>query len=163
MELNVDVEAFIPIENTNQIRRFVGKIVQRIAKAAFSSIQKDTDRLNIYTDELRAESKALKVFYGDRLDFIDEERKKKEIILWLMNPQTRGSHIDLVRSFGSLDLDPALAPYYIEALLEESRLPFVEERIDELYTGLEDVGERLSRVDSIDKELYFDRETHDFS
>lgn len=73
-----------------------------------------------------------------------------------MDPETSGPHVVLLRSFGSLDLDPALASEYIEALVEESRLPFVGDEIDELYTELDSVKERLRMVDCIDKELHLD-------
>ena len=83
------------------------------------------------------------MLYGERLDFLDEDLKKKEILLFLMNPNSRGPHIDLLRSFGSLELDPGLAANYIQALLNDASLPFVEEEIDELYTEVTNVRERL--------------------
>ena len=144
--------SFIPVFNTDQIRKFVGKIVNKIARDSFSAIGKKATELNIYTDDLRGDSKAIRVFYGERLDFIDERIKKKEILLFLMNPERTGDHLDLIRSFQTLDFDPDMAPEYIKALINESHLPMVGDEVDELYTEVDNVGERISMVDIIDNE-----------
>jgi hypothetical protein len=145
-------DSFIPVYNTDQIRKFIGKVIKKIARSVFSVIGKKTTELNIYTDELRGDSKAIRVFYGERLDFIDERIKKKELLLFLINPQSTGKHIDLIRSFEVLDFDPEMAPQYIKALVNESHLPMVEGEVDELYTEIENIGERISMVDIIDNE-----------
>ena len=153
LQLNFDYDNQIfPILNTNQIKIFIGKIVNKIIKSIFNVIRTQASRLNIYTDELRGDSKAIKVFYGDRLDFIDETIKKKEILLFLMNPTSTGSHMDLLRSFESLDLDPGMAPEYVKALLNDAHLSFVGDEIDELYSEVENVKERLEMVSIIDNE-----------
>ncbi len=152
-------DAYALFLNTNQIKRFVGKVVKKITQSIFHVISEQSTRLNIYTDELRGESKALKIFYGDKLDFIDETTKKKEIILFLMDPKSSGRHIDLLRSFGSLELDPAMTPDYIKALLNDTQLPFVEGEIDELYTEVKNVRERLEFLEVIDNDyLSYDPE-----
>lgn len=147
------------IENTDKIRKFLGRIVQKISSAVFDIIGGEAHRLNIYTTELRGDSKAIRVFYGERLDFIDERIKKKEILLYLMSSSTTGPHVDFVRSIPALDLDSAMAPYYIQAVLRDSALQFVGDEIDELYTEVQDVKERLGLIDVIDHEhLSFDSE-----
>jgi hypothetical protein len=160
--LNVSIpieDEFSPIPNTDQIRRFVGKVVKKICDEIFRVVSQRAHELNIYTNEIRGDSKALKVFYGERLDFLDEGLKKKEILLFLMNPNSRGPHIDLLRSFGSLELDPGLAANYIQALLNDASLPFVEEEIDELYTEVTNVRERLEFLGIMDNEyLSYDGE-----
>ena len=143
-------DSFRPLYNSDRIRRFVGKIVQKVVASAFEVIGNQATALNIYTDELRGDSKAIRIFYGERLDFIDERIKKKELLLFLMHPEIQGSHIDFVRSFEPLQLDPAMAPEYIRALLNDSHLHEVEGEIDELYTEVDDVGGRIAFVEILD-------------
>ena len=145
-------ELFAPPRNSDQIRKFIGKIVKKIAQEFFSVINREATRLNIYTTELRGDSKALKVFYGDRLDFIDENIMKKEIILFLMSQDVRGRHIDLIRSFPTLDLDPDMAPSYIKALLNEREVAYVAEEIEVLYEDIPSAKERLKFIDLVDEE-----------
>jgi hypothetical protein len=143
-------EAFVPISNTDQIRRFVGKVVKKICDELFQMVCQRAKELNIYTAEIRGDSKALKIFYGERLDFIDETLKKKELLLFLMNPKSNSPHIDLLRSFDALELDPNLAANYIQALLNDANLPYVEEEVDEGYTGVTNIRERLDFLEIVD-------------
>lgn len=141
---------FFPAQNTDRIRKFIGRVVKGIIWKVFSIIGRESTRLNIYTTELRGDSKALKVFYGERLDFIDERVKKKEMILYLMSQDARGAHIDLLRSCEPLDLDPAMTPYYIKALLNDRDMHFVEGEIDVLYEEVENIAERLGFIGIVD-------------
>ncbi len=145
-------DSFTPVYNSDKIRNFFGKVVHKIAKTVFNVIRRQASVLNIYTDELRGDSKAIQVFYDERLDFIDERIKKKELLLFLMHPKSRGGHIDLVRSFKALELDPEMTPSYIKALINDSHLHEVEGEIDELYFEVNDVGKRIEFVEIIDNE-----------
>ncbi len=157
LKLKLDIHnqwAFL--HNTDQIKKFIGKIVKKIAQSIFRIIQKECGRLNIYTDELRGDSKAIKVFYGDRMDFIEDAKRKKEILLFLMNTKKSGNHLDLVRSFENLDMDPALTPLYIKALLNDVHLHLVAGEVDELYTEVKNITERFAFLDVMDNEhIYY--------
>jgi hypothetical protein len=158
IEIPIDDE-FAPIPNTDQIRKFVGRVVKKICGELFRVVGQRARELNIYTTEIRGDSKALKVFYGERLDFIDEEFKKKELLLFLMSPKSAGPHVELLRTFEALDLDPAMAPNYIQALLNDTHLPFVEGEVDELYTEVANVRERLQFLEIMGNEyLFYDGE-----
>jgi hypothetical protein len=133
--------------------------VKKICSELFCVVSQRAHKLNIYTTEIRGDAKALKVFYGERLDFIDESLKKKELLLFLMSPNSNGPHIDLLRSFEALELDPSMAPNYIQALLNDASLPFVEGEVDELYTEVKDVRARLEFLGIMDNEyLSYDGE-----
>ena len=145
-------DEFFPIQNTDQIRRFVGKVVKKICRETFRVVSQRACELNIYTSEIRGDSKALKVFYGERLDFVEEEFKKKELLLFLMSDKSKGPHKDLLIAVGALDLDPAMVPSYIQAILNDAHLLYVEGEVDELYTEVADVRERLNFLRIMDSE-----------
>lgn len=153
----IGTNEFAYIGNTDQIRKFIGKTVKTISSKLFSIISQEAFRLNIYTTELRGDSKALKVFYGERLDFIDERIKRKEILLFLLNSNMHGSHIDFLRSFDALELDESMTPNYIQALFNDRALGLVGDEIDELYTDINNVKERLNFIEIMDK-LYLSNE-----
>lgn len=92
------------------------------------------------------------MFYGDRLDFVEKDLKKKEFILFLMNPGVTSNHIELLRSQAPLDLDPSMAASYVKALLNDADLPYVEEAVDEAYTEISNVKERLQFLEVMDSE-----------
>jgi len=144
-------DKFVQIPNTDQIRRFVGNVVKKICDELFHVVRQRAKELNIYTAEIRGDSKALKIFYGERLDFIDEQLKKKELLLFLMHPKSHGRHIDLLRSFDALKLDPYQTPKYIQALLNDASLPYVEGQVDEAYTEVTNIRERLDFLKIVDE------------
>lgn len=152
LSIEIPDNEFFPVYNSDRIRKFVGKVVKGVSDKLFSVIGKAAHSLSIYTDELRGDSKAIRVFYGHRLDFIEERIKRKELLLFLMHPDTGGDHVDLIRSFERLDLDPECAPSYAKALLYDHALPLVEGEIDELYEEVTDVTERIAFVDILDNE-----------
>lgn len=140
------------LRNTDQIRRFVGRLVKTITGKLFQVVQQRASELNIYTTELRSDSKAVKVFYGERLDFIDETFKKKELLLFLLSSKSDGAHKRLISSVDALELDPAMVPNYIKALLNDLHLPDVGGYVDELYTDVQDVPGRLAFLGIVDDE-----------
>lgn len=143
-------DQFAFIGNTDQIRKFIGRVVQNISSKLFSIIRNEAYRLNIYTTELRGDSKALRVFYGQRLDFIDERIKRKEILLYLISLKTGNPHINVLRSFGALALDEGMTPDYIQALFNDNALYLVGDEIDVLYEDVENVRERLDFINIMD-------------
>lgn len=151
LKLDFDIHnEYALLSNTDQIKTFIGKIVKKIVQPIFKVIQHESSRLNIYTDELRGDSKAIRIFYGERLDFIEETKKKKEILLFLMNSKATSRHMELLRSYECLDLDPAMTTVYIKALLNDVHLPLVGGEIDELYTEVQNVKERFKFLDIMD-------------
>jgi hypothetical protein len=144
LRLQVGDDEWASPRNTDQIRRFVGKVVKRITDKVFKVVRQRATALNIYTTEIRGDSKAIKIFYGKRLDFIDETIKKKELLLFLMSQKADGAHVQLLKSLDALELEPAMVPAYIKALLNDLRLPYVGGVIDELYTEVTNASERLA-------------------
>ena len=133
------------IYNTPQIKKFVGKVVGKISKNLFEVISERARSLHIYTYELRSDSKAVKVFYAldDRLDFLEEEITKKELLLFLMSENSSGDHTGLIKSIGALNLDPAEVPNHIKALLNDDHLHYVEGEVECAYEDVDNVKERL--------------------
>ena len=146
--LDIDISdngPFSYIHNTPQIKKFVGKVVGKISKKLFEVISGRARSLNIYTYEVRSDAKAVKVFYAldDRLDFLDEEITKKELLLFLMSENSSGGHTCLIKSIGALDLDPAEVPNHIKALLNDDHLHYVEGEVECAYQEVDNVKERL--------------------
>ncbi|MGH9347911.1 MAG: hypothetical protein ACRD26_11675 [Vicinamibacterales bacterium] len=144
LRLQVGDDEWTSLRNTDQIRRFVGKVVKRITDNLFKVVDQRATALNIYTTEIRGDSKAIKTFYGKRLDFIDETIKKRELLLFLMSQKADGAHVQLLKSLDALELDSAMVPAYIKALLNDLHLPYVGGIVDELYTKVTNASERLA-------------------
>lgn len=142
-------DEFARIPNTDQIRKFIGKIVKRICDEIFKVVSEKAHELNIYTTEIREDSKALKVFYGKKLDFLDERLIKKELLLFLMNSKSHSQYMDWLRSYNSLELDPEYASYYVQSLINDSILSEAENEVEELYTEGINIRDRISSLEII--------------
>jgi len=143
------------IRNTDQIRKFIGKIVKKIVSELYGIIRKQAADLGLYTYELRSDSKSIKVFLGERLDFLDEDRVRRELILYLVNMKKNNAYIDFLSSFEYLELDPALTPAYIRLLINDipQNYNYVVGEIEELYSDvIHDKGERFGELKLIDDE-----------
>ncbi|MCG5498647.1 hypothetical protein [Ectothiorhodospira variabilis] len=152
-------DEFSLIPNSDKIRRFFGTVVKKICDEVFRVVKDRARELNIFTYEIRSDSKAMKVFYGERLDFLDEDIKKKELLLFLMSEKAKGVHRAIFQEVDALDLDPTMVASYIHALVNDVHLPYVEGEIDELYMEMRDVKGRLGILRVIDNEhLSFDDE-----
>jgi hypothetical protein len=80
-----DKTLYIGRYNDKRSKVFLGKILKKIVSGLFSIIQERAGAIGIYIDEIRPSSKAVKVFLGKRLDFIDEDIARKEALLFLMS------------------------------------------------------------------------------
>ena len=147
-------DSLFAIPNTPQVKKFIGRIVAKISQSLYSVICDRAREINIYTYEIRSDSKAMKVFHGDRLDFIDEDLTRRELLLYLMHPTSDDEHIELIRSFDPLPLDPGLTPSYAKAVLKDtpSSLMYVSGEVEELYSEVSDIGERFEILELIDNE-----------
>ncbi|OFC70820.1 hypothetical protein [Alteromonas confluentis] len=141
---------FDPIPNNDRIRKFTGRVVLKIITELYNVIRNEARRLNIYTPEVRGDSKALKVFYGKRLDLIDERYVRKEILLYLISKKAGGNHYELIKSIEALELDQGFMPEYIQALLNDRKVTYVSDQIDDIYFDIDDVKRRIEFLDIID-------------
>lgn len=165
-------EMLFGIPNTDHIRKSFGKVVNKITKGLYTIIREKAEKINLYTYELRCDSKAMKVFLspGKRLDFIDEEYTRKEMLLFLMDPQNSSKHMEAIRSFRSLNIEADSAPQYIKALIND--LPeyqgYIFEEIEAAYheeVNKDDISERFKMLDCMDTYIdfsdeYFEEEEH---
>lgn len=142
---------FVAVWNTISIKKFVGRVVKKIAKEVYNVIESAADRKNIYTYEISgSDSKAAKVLFGGaELNFEDEERVAIEILIYLINSKDVGL-INFIKDVEPLELDPALAVDYFQFLLprKSGRPTMIKDEIESLYEDL-NISERLKIVDAI--------------
>jgi len=117
--LGVEIQTalLLPTEIDKQIRNFLGKIIGKIATQLYKIIRE----AKTYTNELRYDSKAAKIFYANEKEynFVDERICQKEILVYLINNQnTNNGLIDFIKSIKPLELDPGVNVEYIKFLFD---------------------------------------------
>ena len=149
-------------QNSNQIQRFVGKIIGKVTSEIYKVVEQEASRLNIYTQELRYESKASKIFLRKEYEFTNEDVLWKELLIFFINSNVSSGHIGFIKNMEPLEFDPGLEIEYLQCLSsEESKLGVLDE-LEGLYLDIEKPGERLKSVNLIgNSSVFFDSDDED--
>lgn len=149
LEITIDNNPMFAFPNDKRIKRFIGKIIGKISEELFQVVQTEAGELNIYTYEMRYESKASKVFQCKQYDFIKEEYLAKELLIYFLSKKATGDHTKLIKDQEPLEFDPALESDYISGLLSDTaKLQLIDE-LDSLQEDIDNIQERESMLDAI--------------
>lgn len=141
--------SIIPTKNTANFRRHIGKVVGKISSQIFEVVRKAAQDLNIYTYELRSESKAAKIFLKSECDFNLEDVLWKELLVFFMNSKANTKLFDFLRSIEPLDFDPGLAPEYLQCFQSEKAKMSIVDELEEHYLNVKNKRERFEMIDLI--------------
>ena len=143
-------EVFDVVRNNKKTKKFFCKQITIIARTLYNSISTEARRLNIYTYELRYDSKAAKIFLGDDFGFENEDIVLKELLIYLINAQDKGLFKEIIREIEPLDFDYACMEEYIEAIKKPIKRTLIYEEIEVLYEGIENKNDRKNSIDVFD-------------
>lgn len=139
---------FLVIENNYRIKKFIGRIVGKIAKELYRVISNEAKRQNMYTYEIRTNSKAYKIFVRKEFDFQKETILWKELLIFLLNNKEQEGVIDFIKGIESLGFDLGLASDYLGCFQSDlGRL----EHIDELEALYKDVVNKKDRLEMLEQ------------
>ncbi len=143
--------------NSPRIRKFLGKIVGKITNEIYGVIKQEAARLNIYTYEVKYDSKAGKIFLDEEYEFSKEDVLLRELLVFLINSKDTSGLLGFLKKLDPLEFDPALVSDYIECLgSDEKKLRNMDE-LDALYEEIDTRGERLEMINLIgDSTVDFD-------
>jgi len=158
--LDIEIQDDFPLmvtENSPRIKQFIGKIVGKIAIELYQAVRSAASKKNIFTYEIRYDSKASKIFLAEEFDFTKEDILWKEIVLFLMNTKETTSLIRFLKGICPLEFDPALIPDYLEGLGCDTEKLKIMGELDALYGDISNLHERLEMLRLIgNPNVYFD-------
>ena len=129
-----------------KLKKFIGKVIGKISKSLYEVLKNETTRLNIYTDEIRYDTKASKIFVREEYNFENEDILLKELLIFFINSKQNGDHIDFIRNIKPLDFDMGLEGSYLECMNSlEKKLEIMEE-LETLYEGIENPRDRINTL-----------------
>jgi hypothetical protein len=136
-------------ENSPRIRKFLGKIVGKISGELYDVIRQEAARRNLYTYELRTDSKAAKIFLRKEYDFTKEDVLWRELLVFFVNSQETSGHLGFMKRLEPLEFDPGLDTDYLQCIAsDEKKLQNIDE-LEYLYEGIDKPGERLKAISAI--------------
>ncbi len=117
-ELKIEIDPrYDCLENTIQIKRFLGKCVSRIVCELYELIRNRAYEIGTFTYEIRYKSKAFKIFTKKEYTFELENNFKRELIVSLINDSLKDDFTDYIKSIKPLNFENHNSSYYITYLL----------------------------------------------
>ena len=116
--LSISIDTTTPFEitpNDQRTKKFIGKIIGKICDELYKIICEEAHRLNIYTYEIRYQSKASKIFLAKGYNFEKEDLLRRELLVYFLNYNNSGNHSRFMRSITPLNFDPSLEADYIRS------------------------------------------------
>ncbi|NQY54559.1 MAG: hypothetical protein HRT42_13420 [Campylobacteraceae bacterium] len=132
-----------------KLKKSIGKVVGKIVTSLYTILKDESRRLNLFTDEVRYNSKAGKIFMRGEFNFENEDILSKELLIFLINNKENANHLDFIKKTKHLDFDPSLDIEYINSMNSyEKKLDILDE-LESLYEDLENPGDRLKLMNLI--------------
>lgn len=150
--LNIKIEYkkdFQLTPNDDGIKKFIGKIIGKFCEHLYDIVYKEASNLNIYTWEIRYNSKAYKIFLRKEYNFIKEKVLLKELLIYFLNTKDKTRLLSFMKEIDHLDFDAGLIEEYIDGILNNSKLNDIIDEFDELYKNIDNSKERLELLDMI--------------
>lgn len=116
-ELKVEIQKGDYIQNSKQVKNFIGKAISKIACDLYEIIRKEAVRIGTFTYEIRYNSKAFKIFIAKEFTFEQENNFKKEILVSLINGQLNDEFIEYIKSLKPILLEEYNSSHYIKYLI----------------------------------------------
>jgi hypothetical protein len=132
--------------NNQRTRRFLGKVVGKISSLLYEIICKESRRRDIYTYEIRSESKAEKIFLRNEYDFTNEDVLWRELLVYFVNTKESSENLQLAREMKPLEFDPALIVDYLRCFESPEKMLRCFDQLEHLYEGVAAPGERLEWI-----------------
>lgn len=137
------------ISNDNKVKEFIGRILSKIILQLYSSIIESSFKKNIYTYEIRYDSKAGYLLHRGKFNFLDKEIMWKELIIFILNTNKNNKYLEFIKNIEPLNLDIALLKNYISSFHTPLHDNIILDEIEHLYSKSErtfDINDRLERL-----------------
>ena len=134
----------------DRIKKFLGKLIGKVTEELYKIVYIEAHKQNIYTYEIRSNSKAYKIFIRKEFDFQKETIFWKELLIFLMNYELNDESIlNFINQIQPLDFDIGLTQEYLMSFQSVlKRLEHLDE-IDFLFDEMPS-NERKERLEILD-------------
>lgn len=170
LEVVLDSSKMFAEQNTDRMRKIIGKIIGKITSELYAAIVLEASEQNIYTYELRYNSKAFKIFTRKEFDFYKETILWKELLVFLLHNTESSGVMGIIKELQPLSFEAVTTQDYISCFQNDvAKLETLDE-LEDLYQDLDDRKKRLEILDCIgnpsvsfdDDEREFEDELEDF-
>lgn len=136
--------------NTKEIKAFLIEIISNISTKLYERIEFKANELQLYTNELRLNGKAYRIFIYRDFNFEIQNSLKKELFITLMH-SNNSNFFKFIKSIKPIHFDVEDENKIINMLLSESNLENHFDELESFYEKLENKKERLNILGTIGK------------
>ncbi|MGY5353565.1 hypothetical protein [Wenyingzhuangia sp. IMCC45467] len=144
------------LENTDNIKRFLGKIIKKISLTFYELIREETSRLKIFTHEIRYNSKAYKIFIEQEFEFKNEKLMQREVLLHLLKNIPNNNFKKFINSINPLEFENFHTNHYIQSILNIHKDTSVKDEMIYLYEENKPSQDRLNEISAIGSNVNFE-------
>lgn len=141
---NID---YFPIRNSAKIRRFFQKRIEKICNHTYQAIENKAQDLNIYTYEIRSDSKAFKIFVAKEFSFEKEDICSLEVLIYLLSLEKTHEIKQYIEEIEALNLGFEELFSYVHGINNYLDMQYLRGEIEEVYA--EDVKNKNDRIRKI--------------
>lgn len=154
--------SYLGVDNDDRYRKFIQRTIQKVTQNVYQAIENRARSLNLYTYELRHESKAESVFLR-KLNINDEDVLWKELLIFFMNVEPSTGYLKLLKTTQPLDFDPALVFDYLNCFKSDAYKAGVMDELEHYYEEMDKTerNKRLELIGAIGKNLFFSEDDID--
>jgi hypothetical protein len=157
-ELKVELEGYPTplLENTDEIKNFLGKIIKKIAVAFYDLIGEYSAKVGAFTYEIRFKSKSYKIFTEQEFEFKNERLMQREVFLFLLKNFPENHLKKFINSITPLPFEQCHTNHYIESILNIQKDESVKDEMLYLYEEDRPSKNRLNEILAIGSNINFD-------
>lgn len=164
LKIKIEMYDFFIPQIDKKVKRFIGRVILGLAQGLYSIIREQAGKIGLYTYEIAADSKSMKVFLSSfdknslQEQIIDEHIAFKEFLIFLLNTTKTSGLYEFMKEIKPLNLDIAMVQEYLSEFVHGE---FPQQLIDEIEFAYSeediDIKERLAMLECIgDTSCYFD-------
>lgn len=161
LNIKISIDGFGATPNNTRIKKFVGKTIGKITNELYKILCLKARELNIHTYEVRAYSKAYKIFLCQDYNFEKENILQRELLLYIINPKIESNFKYYIEEMKVLNFESFHLNFYLTCILDTLESYQVIEELEELYLEVKNKKERIETIQMVASDINFDFEENE--
>jgi hypothetical protein len=156
--LKIEIKTGLPFSTgvTPNIKKFIGKIIGKIATELYDLIDDESHRLQTYTYEIAYQSKAFKIFVAKEFDFIKEKLMQREVALFLFKNLPNDQLKQFIDNIDPLDFEQLHTNKYFNDMFNFHKNRSAMDEMEYLYEEKKLKYSRVKQVMILGSDTNFD-------
>lgn len=146
---NINIDNNFPfvtfIDDNKKLKKSIGKMIGKISSSLCDIIRGESAKSQLYTYEIRYDTKAAKIFMHQEYDFEKEHILTKELLIFFMKIKNI-ENFNILNDLESLPFDPALSNNYLKSFNNDEKKLNIFGELETYYDDLKNAKDRLSII-----------------